>query len=345
MANPAPNAKPLMAPEPQGRAVLVTGATGFVGGHLVNGLFARGYRVRALARAQSDVTGLTQRGIEVVRGDLSDLAALVRATAGQEQVFHTAGRVSDWGSRDQFWTANVEGTAQLIAACQQSGVRRLVHLSSLTVLGLPRDGRLVDEQSPYGQPPPGDFYTESKIGGEQRVRAAHGQGGLETTVVRPGAIWGPGDTVILPRVMRLLRRGLMPYIDQGRNLLGMSYVDNLVLGLCLAAEAPEAAGQLYHVTDGQEITARAALDGLADALGKPRPRVSLPYRLLLGLAGGVEGASRLLRRPGPPPLTRYGVRFVACDCRYDISKARCELGYQPVVGFGEGAARLAALPL
>ncbi|MBK9090763.1 MAG: NAD-dependent epimerase/dehydratase family protein, partial [Holophagales bacterium] len=228
----------------------------------------------------------------------------------------------------------------VVAACQEAGVRLLVHLSSLTVLGLPRDGRVISESTPTALPAAGDFYTESKLEGERSVREAHGPAGLSTTVVRPGAIWGPGDPNVVPRIVRLLRRGAMPYVDGGRNLLGLSYVDNLVLGLVLAAETEAAAGQLYHVTDGEEITAREAIDAIADALGVGRPRVSLPRWAVLGAAAFVEASASVLRLRRPPPLTRYGVRFVSCHARYDLGKARRELGYEPVVSFREGIERL-----
>jgi len=322
------------------RPALVTGATGFLGGHLTAALVSRGYRVRALSRRTSGLDALELLGVEVVRGDLADQLSLVRAASGVGLVFHAAGRVSDWGPRESFLRANAEGTRNLVAACQQAGVSRLVHLSSLTVLGLPRDGRVISESTPAGRPAAGDFYTESKLAGERSVREAHGLHGLSTTVVRPGAIWGPGDPNVVPRIARLLRRGAMPLVDGGRNLLGLSYVDNLVLGLVLAAETGAAAGQLYHVTDGEEITAREAIDAIANALGVDRPSVSLPYWAVLGAAALVEGSARALRLNHPPPLTRYGVRFVSSHARYDLGKARRELGYEPVVSFREGVARL-----
>jgi nucleoside-diphosphate-sugar epimerase len=319
---------------------LVTGASGFLGGHLATALVSRGYRVRALSRRTSGLDALERPGVEVVRGDLADVSSLARAASGCGVAFHTAGRVSDWGPREAFHAANAEGTRNVVAACQQAGVKRLVHLSSLTVLGLPRDGRVISESTPTALPAAGDFYTESKLAGERIVRGAHGTGGLSTTVVRPGAIWGPGDPNVVPRIVRLLRRGAMPYVDGGRNLLGLSHVDNLVLGLVLAAEAEAAAGQLYHVTDGEEITAREAIDAIADALGVVRPRVSLPRWAVLGAAALVEASASVLRSSHPPPLTRYGVRFVSCHARYDLGKARRELGYEPVVSFREGVDRL-----
>lgn len=330
--------------EPARHPVLVTGATGFFGGHLAAALARRGFPVRALARPTSSpaaVAALERLGVSVARGDVLDAPSLDAAMAGQAWVLNAAGRVSDWGSLEAFERANVVGTRAVVAACQRAGVTRLVHWSSLTVLGLPRDGRTVDEGSPAPELPAWDFYSRTKRAGEALVREAHGQRGLETTVIRPGAIWGPGDPVIMPRIARLLRRGLVPYIDGGRNALGLSYVDNLVEGTLLAAASPAARGQLYHLTDGELVTARDAVDGLADALSLPRPRVSVPFAAVYALAATIEQAARAVGSARPPPLTRYGARFMACDCRYDIGKARRELGYAPAVGLREGLARVA----
>jgi nucleoside-diphosphate-sugar epimerase len=321
-------------------AALVTGATGFLGGHVAAALVARGYRVRAFSRRTSGLDALERLGVEVVRGDLADVPSLVDAASGVPLVFHAAGRISDWGPREAFVAANAEGTRNVVAACQEAGVRRLVHLSSLTVLGLPRDGRVVSEETPTAAPSRGDFYTETKLAGERLVREAHGRRGLATTVVRPGAIWGPGDPNVVPRIVRLLRRGAMPYVGGGGNLLGLSHVDNLVPGLVLAGETLAAEGQLYHLTDGEEITAREAIDAIADALGVPRPRLSMPRWAVLGAAALVEASARVLGRSDPPPLTRYGARFVSCHARYDLGKARRELGYDLVVPFREGVAGL-----
>jgi nucleoside-diphosphate-sugar epimerase len=322
-----------------GISALVSGATGFLGGHLAESLHRKGYRVRALVRRTSDAGRLVELGIETAEGDLSDTGSLVKAAQGMTIVFHTAGKVSDWGSRQEFFRDNVEGTANVIAACLETGVARLVYAGSLTVLGLPRTGERVDEESPPSRPAP-DPYTESKMAGENLVRAAHGRGRLAVTVIRSGVIWGPGELTILPRIAGLLRRGLMVYIDGGRNLLGLSHVENLTRGMIQAAEAPAAAGQIYHLTDGEEITAREAIEALAGAAGVNPPRMSLPFRVAYGASMLLEGVAHLTGRKEPPLLTRYGVRLMACDCRYDTGKARRELDYQPLITFREGIATL-----
>jgi len=320
-----------------GISALVSGATGFLGGHLLSRLREKGFRVRALARRTSDIAGLVRSGVDIIEGDVADQQSLRRAMAGQQLVFHTAGKVSDWGLRQEFWQANVEGTANVIAACQEARVKRLVHISSLTVLGLPRSGVRVNEQTPIAIAAR-DFYTSSKIAGERLVREAHGVNGLETVVIRPGVIWGPGDTTILPRMAALLRRGRLILIGRGANHLGLSHVENLSQGLILAALTPAAAGQIFHITDGEEVTAREAFSVMAAALGLAPPRFALPFPLVYFLAVCLEWQARLRNSATPPALTRYGVRLVACDGRYDISKAQNELGYRPLLTFRQGMA-------
>ncbi|PKN19343.1 MAG: hypothetical protein CVU71_07485 [Deltaproteobacteria bacterium HGW-Deltaproteobacteria-6] len=322
-----------------GACALVSGATGFLGSRLSATLALRGYRVRALARPTSDLSRLSKLGVEIVLGDVNDRDSLARAAAGQRVVFHTAGKVADWGPAAEFMAVNRDGTANIIDACLRAGVAQLVHLSSLTVLGLPRDGRRVDEQSPYTAAPP-DPYTQSKIAAEKLVRAAHGQQGLATTVIRPGVIWGAGDATIMPRIVALMRRGRMPCLGRGDNLLGLSHVDNLSLGCALAAENAAASGQIYHITDDELITLHQALTAIADAYHTARPQFHVPVRAVKAAAALVELAARLRGSSRPPAITRYGVRLLACHCRYDIGKARRELGYAPSVSFTEGIAKL-----
>ena len=323
------------------KAALVTGASGFLGGSLVAALCGRGVKVRALVRPTSDLRRLSGLGAEIVRGDVCDLASLQEAARGQQVVFHAAAKVPDWGSRRDFFRANADGTRKVVAACQDAGVERLVHVSSLTVLGLPRRGAAVDEQTSY-DPSPRDAYTASKIEAEKIVREAHGQRRLQTVAVRPGAIWGAGDPSITPRIAALLRRGRAVYIGSAANRLALSHVENVTLGLRLAAEVPAAAGQVYHLTDGEAVTAREVIDGLAALLGTARPRWSVPFSVVYLAAAAMEGVARLLRWRSPPPLTRYGVRLMASDCCYDNRKAERELGFRPSVSFRQGLAALGA---
>jgi len=311
---------------------LVSGATGFLGGRLISHLQDAGFRVRVLVRPGSNTEALSNQGVELFRGDLTDEASLNQAVADQHYVFHTAGKVSDWGKRCDFFKTNVGGTENLLAACRKNSVKRLVHISSLTVLGLPRDGALINENTPITKTPK-DPYSASKLAAEVLARAAHGQNGLEVTIIRPGVIWGEGDVTILPRLARLLLNGRLVYIGSAENTLALSHVDNLCHGIIQAATTPGAAGQTYHLTDGEEITAKLAIKAIAKALNVQAPRYSFPFGVVFLTAAILEAAARLTGKKTAPLMTRYGVRLMACHSRYDISKARNEIGYHPVNTF------------
>lgn len=319
--------------------VLVTGASGFLGSRLAAALAARGARVRAMVRASSDLSRLAGLRVELARADLRSRAELAAAVAGARLVLHCAARVADWGDRDEFLRTNVQGTALLVDTCLDAGAPRFVHVSSLSVLGLPRDGRCVDETAPpaaRAEHP----YMESKLGAE-RVVLAGIRRGLPATIVRPGVMWGPGESYLLPRIERLLRARLFPLIDGGKNRVALSHVANLVEGILLAALSPAAVGEIYHLTDGEELSAEQVLRGLARAFGLPPPRLRVPLRPLLALGALSERLASALGSAGPV-LTRYAAQVVACDCRYDIGKARRELGYTPALSFEAGIAALAA---
>lgn len=322
-----------------GVSALVSGATGFLGGRLVNHLQRAGYRVRILTRDNSDLTALSGGEFEIVKGDLDDEESLRHAVDGVNVVFHTAGKVTDWAPRKEFFRVNTYGTERLINACLQASVRRLVHVSSLTVLGLPRDGAPVNEETPPAEAPR-DPYSASKLAAEQRIRTACVHRGLDAVIVRPGVIWGPGEITIVPRIAGLLKKGRMVYIGRADNILALSHVDNLCTALLLAAAAPAASGQIYHITDGEEITARQAIDTLASAMNVPKPSLSLPFPILYGAAAFMEWTAKRMGSQKPPMLSRYGVRLIACDSRYDIDKARRELGYTPVKRFYAGIEEL-----
>jgi 2-alkyl-3-oxoalkanoate reductase len=325
---------------PADTPVLVTGASGFLGSRLAAALAGRGLRVRAMVRRSSDLSRLAGVRLELARADLASREALAAAVAGQRLVFNCAARVSDWGTPAEFHRANVEGARNLTAACLDGRVERLVQVSSLSVLGLPRDGRIVDETTPTSdRPEPG--YMATKLAAERVVLDGVGRG-LSACIVRLGVLWGPGETNLLPRIERLLRARVFPLVDGGKGRVAISHIDNVVDGLIRAALCPEARGEIYHLTDGEELTAREVFRGLARAFGLPPPRLSLPLGALLALGTVTEGLAGALGSTTGPALTRYAARVLASDCRYDIGKARRHLGYAPSVGLEAGLSELAA---
>jgi nucleoside-diphosphate-sugar epimerase len=313
--------------------VLVTGATGFLGNHLTETLVEKGKEVRALVRDMAKAHRLKELGVELCSGDLCDPSSLFSAAQGVEIVYHCAGRVDEWGEKELFYKANVEGTRNLLEAALKNGCK-VVHTSSLTVLALHKSPKPIDETFPYA-PKVVDFYTETKRKGE-KIALEYSQGkGLPVTIVRPGLIWGPGDTKTLPRLIDILKKKRMFLVNGGKNHLTLSYCSNVVDGLILAGQSG-ASGRVYHITDGEKVTAKDYFCALASLFQLPPPSTPVPFSLALLVVFLMGIQARLTRREDPPLFTLYGLYLLTHDLEVDLSRARTELGYQPKIGFKEG---------
>jgi nucleoside-diphosphate-sugar epimerase len=320
-------------------AVFVTGGSGFIGGRLIRRLVADGRRVRALARSDGAAEKVAGAGAEPVRGDLSDPAALRDGAEGCDLAFHAAAAVLEWGPREEFVRANVEGTQHVLDACRKAGVRRIVHVGTeaATMAGQPLVN--IDETAPLRPDSKAD-YCATKAMAERAVRAANGDG-LQTVVVRPRLVWGAGDTTILPGVVEAVRAGRFRWIAGGRHETSTTHVDNVVEGLVLGAERGRP-GEAYFVTDGDPVVFRDFITELVGTQGVEIPDKGLPKGLAGAVATGSEAVFRTLRLKGTPPLTRTAYWLSALECTIDISKAREELGYAPVRPIQDGMAELQA---
>ena len=313
--------------------VFVTGGSGFVGGALVRRLVEDGRRVRALARSDGAAAALAAAGAEPVRGDLGDESSLADGAAGCEVVFNCAARVGEWGPLAEFRQVNVDGTRNVLQACERAGVRRLVHVSSESVLlnGKPLAG--ADETWPL-QPRSRAYYAATKAQAELVLCEARG---VECVSVRPVLVWGPGDRTIRPGFAAGVRAGRFLWVDHGRHLTSTTHVDNAVHGLLLAA-ARGRSGEAYSVSDGEPISFRDFITELLATIGVTPPARSLPGPVARALAAGGETAWRALRLKGRPPLTRTVCWLAGLERTISIEKARRELGYEPVRTRAEGLA-------
>lgn len=312
---------------------LVTGASGLIGSRLVQRLIDQGRSVRALVRPHSDVTRLRQYGVQLITGDLTDSAAVSRAMDRVGRVFHCGAMVSDWGPRRQFYRVNVDGTRHVVVAALAAGVQRLIHLSSAAVYGYPRTSQPIDEQHP--QLPRKIPYIDTKVAAEQLVAQAIRCQGLPAVILRPVMVFGPGCQNYVGQVVRHLRRGSMVMFDGGRHVAGLAYVDNVVDAICLAVSVPEAMAQTMNVCDDSPITWRQYLDALADGLGIPRARFSIPSTLAYAASIPSEMLARWFRLRQRPWLTRMAVLELGQSQIYDVTLARKVLGYAPAVSFEE----------
>ena len=315
----------------------VTGGSGFVGGALIERLRREGWDVRALARSERAAGRVRELGAEPVSGDLGDRDSLRAGAEGCEVCFHAAAKVEDWGDPADFERLNVDGTRNVIDACREAGVRRLVHVGTEAALMAGQPLVNVDEEAPLRPDSPA-LYSSSKAKAEQLVRAANGDG-LETVVVRPRFVWGRGDTTLLPQIVELVRSGRFRWIGGGRHLTATTHIDNTVEGLWLAAtKAP--AGGVYFVTDGEPVVFRDFLTALVGTQGVEIPDKAVPPGVASAAARAAEGIWRRLRRPGNPPITRFAVWVSSQECTIDISRAERELGYRPVKSREDGLAEL-----
>jgi nucleoside-diphosphate-sugar epimerase len=315
----------------------VTGGSGFIGGALIERLRREGWEVRALARSDAAAAKVRERGAEPVSGDLDDVEALKGGSVGCDVCFHAAAKVEDWGDPADFERLNVRGTANVIAAGRDAGVGRRVHVGTEAALtgGQALEG--VDEGAPL-RPDSPFLYSATKAKAERLVRDANGAG-IETVVVRPRFVWGRGDTTLLPAIAGLVRSGRFRWIGGGRHLTDTTHVDNTVEGLWLGATRARAGG-VYFVTDGEPVVFRDFVTLMLSTQGVSAPDKSVPAGVATAAAAAAERAWRLLKRPGPPPLTRFAVWLSSKECTLDISRAREELGYRPVKSRDEGLAEL-----
>jgi nucleoside-diphosphate-sugar epimerase len=313
---------------------LVTGATGFIGGHLAEALVGAGVEVRALVRSTSDTRHLKDLPVEQFAGDLRDATSLRRAVVGVERVFHCGAVVSDWGDPAVFYQVNVEGTAQLLAAAYDAGIEKFVYVSSTEVYGHPDFP--ADEDAPYryrGWP-----YCDTKIDAEKHAWAFAGRG-LPLTVIRPATVYGPRWTTTL-EFLELLREGSMILVTGGRKNAGLVYVDNLSDVLLLAGEPEAGLGRAYNVTDGLDVTWSRFINSLAAMLGQGPVRRSLPHWLAYAAGWTLERWARARRQPSRPLITRMAVEFIGTDQGFPNDRARRELGWRPRVDFETGMRRV-----
>ena len=320
-------------------AAFVTGGSGFIGGRLIKRLVGEGRRVRALARSDSSAAAVEALGAEAVRGDLSDAASMQAGAQGCEQAFHLAAHLGQWGKREEFIAGNVTGTENALAACRDAGVRRFVHCGTEAALLAGEPLVNVDETAPL-RPDSKALYPATKAMAEQRVRAASADG-FDAMVMRPRLVWGAGDTTLLPEIVAAVKGGKFAWIGGGDHLTATTHVDNVVEGLILTADKGRA-GEAYFVTDGEPSVFREFVSELLSTQGVEPPTRSVPAPVAAAMAAGTETVWKLLRLDSEPPLTRLALWLSSQECTIDISKARAELGYEPVRSRAEGMAELRA---
>jgi dihydroflavonol-4-reductase len=314
--------------------VLVTGATGFTGGHLAVTLAARGDEVRALVRPKSrarfEASTLPRKGVIAVEGDLLDAGAVQRAANGVDVVYHIAATYREAGQRDSAYRAiNVDGTRNVLDAAKAGGARRLVHCSTGGVHGHIANPP-ANEDAPFN---PGDVYQETKLEAEQAAREFGNRTGFDVVVARPIGIYGPGDTRFL-RMFRGLARRRFPMIGSGQVFYHLTFIDDLVEGFRLCGTMPAAKGRTYLLAGPRYTTLEQLVGLVAKELNVPPPRMHWPVwpfwtaGLLCEMACVPLGIE--------PPIFRRRVDFYTKSRAFDTTRAHTELGFAPRVDLEDG---------
>ena len=316
---------------------LVTGASGLLGSHIVEQLRKRNLPVRALVRPQSDRSWLETQDVEFVEGDVTDPASLSRACQGVDAVYHSAAKVGDWGPWEEFQRITIDGTQNMIDAAIAAGVRRFVHISSISCYGYHTREVEVDETFELGYKLyKWAYYSRSKIEAERRVWKAHKSGSIEVTVIRPAWIYGPRDRTTIARLVRMIRAGKAKILGPGDNRLNVVYAGNIAEAAITAAAMPEAAGEAYNCSNDGDITQREYFDLLAKAMGEPPIKPHAPYKAAYFAGFVLEILGHTFRWKKPPFITRYAVWLMGRRSYFSAQKARDQLGWKPTITYDVG---------
>lgn len=313
--------------------MLVTGATGMVGSHVVRRAVDDGFQVRALVRAANN-SWMEELGVEQVVGDLADPATLASAFGGVNVVVHTAAHVGDWGPAEKYRAINVVALEHMLTAVEaEPNFRRWIQVSSLGVY--PARDHFGSGEEVAIDVGGLDGYTRTKAEAEVLLKQHIDQHKLPAVIIRPGFIYGPGDRHVVPRLIERIAAGKMKIIGDGQNKLNNTYVGNLVDAILLAVAAENAVGETYNVRDERLVSREEFIGAVCDHLHKPRPG-HVPLWLAKSLVGPIEGFAKLVGKTEAPMLTQARIKFMTLNLDFSIEKAKRELGYSPRVDFSEG---------
>ena len=257
---------------------------------------------------------------------------------GMDLVIHSAAYVEAWGTKAQFWDANVNGTEQLLSVSKEAGIKKFIHISTEACLFHGQAMNNIDETYPYATNSP-YLYSQTKAAAEKIVLAANVPSVFETMALRPRMVWGPGDQTILPELIKMIEKGAFMWINQGKPLTSSTHIYNFVHGVELAIEKGKG-GEAYFITDAETVSVKAFITNLLETQQITPPKKSISPSIIRPLATIIEKTWRLFGIKTEPFITRFAVDIMSVNCTIKNDKARLHLGYQPIITMKEGLRQL-----
>ena len=315
--------------------ILVTGGAGFIGRRIVRRLLEHGHEVHVLGRT----TRPTDETVSFVAVDLARESMPAGLCKGVDAIFHVAAKAGVWGSASSYSKANVLATRRVVEACHEHGVRFLIHTSTPSVVFTGQSFRGESESLPYGR----NWlchYARTKAIAEREVLAANGEGGLKTVALRPHLVWGPEDPHLVPKVLERARSGKLRIVGKGDNRVDLTYVENAAHAHLLALDALRSGnhpgGKAYFLADEEPVSLWPWLNELLGQLGEPPVTRQISLRKAYAIGFLLECVWRALGLAGEPPMTRFVAKQLAEDHWFDVSAAKRDLGYEPIVSMEDG---------
>lgn len=318
---------------------IVSGATGCLGLNLTQRLIKEGHEVIALGRNEILGTIVSKMGAHFIAVDLHDKNQLKKITPKAQTIFHCAALSSPWGRYKDFYAANVLGTQHMIEATPEA--TRFIHVSSPSIYFNFTEQHNIKEDAALPKKP-ANFYVKTKLLAEHLIDKAHREKNLNVITLRPRAIFGPFDRAILPRLLQSEHHGILPIIGKGTNLIDITYVENVVDSLLLAAKAStQFCGKKYNITNDEPQPLISIITDLFAALQKPLKPKFVPYHVAKAYAACLEKIYRLPFMHKEPRLTQYSAAVLSLGQTLNIDAAKNELGYHPQISIAQGIERFA----
>lgn len=319
------------------KKVLVTGAYGFLGKYLIKELLDNGYKVVAFGRKKSELDKLKMKNVETYVGDFCIKKDIVNASKDVDYIIHAGALSTVWGKRENFINTNVEGTKNVLYACKENNIKRLVYVSSPSIYAGKMDRTNIKEND-FNENNKLNYYIESKILAEKELNKNRD---VDWVIIRPRGLFGVGDTSIIPRLIKVNSKIGIPLFNKGKNYVDMTCVENVAYALRLCLESKNAVFNVYNITNDEPKCFKDLLEELFEKLGVKPKYIFININIMYFISCLIELFYKTFRIYKEPMITKYNICTLGYSQTLDITKAKKDLNYKPIITLSEGIEKYA----